>query len=110
MISAALFTTLLEHPISPIRQAIASPFIRRFLIGVATGLAAIAIFYSPWGKQSAAHLNPAVILTVFRLEKVKPWDALFTFCFSVAFRRSPLSQQYFYSFKGFTQRLLIQCS
>ncbi|WP_404788085.1 MIP/aquaporin family protein [Altericista sp. CCNU0014] len=77
MISAAVFTTLLEHPGSPIHQAIALPLLRRFLIGVAMGLTAIAIVYSPWGKQSGAHLNPAFTLTFFRLGKVKPWDAFY---------------------------------
>jgi aquaporin Z len=41
------------------------------------GLTAIAIFYSPWGKQSGAHINPSVTLTFFRLGKIKLWDALF---------------------------------
>jgi aquaporin Z len=33
MIMAAVFTTLLQHPASPLRQAIADPLLRRFLIG-----------------------------------------------------------------------------
>jgi len=41
------------------------------------GLTAIAIIYSPWGKQSGAHLNPAVTFTFFRLGKVKPWMRFF---------------------------------
>jgi len=77
MISAGAVTTILEYPASPIRQAIADPVLRRFLIGVAMGLTAIAIIYSPWGKQSGAHINPAVTFTFFRLGKVKPWDAFF---------------------------------
>jgi aquaporin Z len=77
MISAAMFTALLEHPASPIRQAIADPLLRRFMIGVAMGLTAIGIIYSPWGKQSGAHINPAVTFTFFRLGKIKPWDAFF---------------------------------
>ncbi len=32
-------------------------------MGVAMGLTAIGIIYSPWGKQSGAHLNPAVTLS-----------------------------------------------
>ncbi|BAY65620.1 major intrinsic protein [Calothrix brevissima NIES-22] len=77
MISAAVVTTLLEHPVSSIRQAITDSLLRRFIIGVAMGLTAICIIYSPWGKQSGAHINPVVTLTFFRLGKIKPWDAMF---------------------------------
>lgn len=77
MLSACFFTALLEYPASPARQAIASPFLRRALTGAAMGLTAIALIYSPWGKQSGAHYNPAVTLTFLRLGKVAPADALF---------------------------------
>ncbi len=77
MISAGLLGTLLEYPGSPVHQAIADPFLRRLLMGIAMGLTAIAIIYSPWGKQSGAHVNPSVTLTFFRLGKVEPWDTLF---------------------------------
>ncbi|MBD2168827.1 aquaporin [Calothrix membranacea FACHB-236] len=77
MISAAVVTALLEHPDSPIRQAITDSLLRRFIIGMAMGLTAICIIYSPWGKQSGAHINPVVTLTFFRLGKIKPWDAMF---------------------------------
>jgi len=77
MISAALCTILVEHPSSPIRASIADPFTRRLLIGTAMGATAVGIIYSPWGKQSGAHLNPAVTLTFFRLGKIEGWDALF---------------------------------
>ena len=77
MISAGLFATLLEYPGFPIRQAIDSPLVRRILMGLAMGLTAVGIIYSPWGKQSGAHINPAVTLTFYRLGKIKSWDALF---------------------------------
>src|SRR6266568_8035721 len=77
MISACLFGILLEHPDSPVRRLIADPFLRRFLAGLAMGLTAITIIYSPWGKQSGAHMNPSVTLTFFRLGKISGWDAVF---------------------------------
>ncbi|MDX2232205.1 MAG: aquaporin [Leptolyngbyaceae cyanobacterium bins.349] len=77
MLSASVVTAMLEHPASLIHQAIPDSLVRRFLIGVAMGLTAIALIYSPWGKQSGAHLNPVVTLTFFRLGKVKRTDTLF---------------------------------
>jgi aquaporin Z len=83
MISAGLFTALLEYPESPIRHAIRNDFVRLALNGVAMGLTAIGIIYSPWGARSGAHMNPAVTWTFFRLGKVKLWDALFYPIFQV---------------------------
>ena len=77
MISAGVFTALLEYPNSPLRHAIPSDFVRLALNGLAMGLTAIGIIYSPWGARSGAHMNPAVTWTFFRLGKVKSWDALF---------------------------------
>jgi aquaporin Z len=77
MVSACVFGALYEFPQSPIRQAIMSPGLRRLLMGMSMGLTAIAIIYSPWGKQSGAHINPSVTFTFFRLGKIKVWDALF---------------------------------
>jgi aquaporin Z len=77
MISASVFTIALYHPVSPIVHLLPTEFTRRVLIGIAMGLTAIALIYSPWGKQSGAHLNPAVTFTFYRLGKVAGWDALF---------------------------------
>ncbi|MCI0402816.1 MAG: aquaporin [Acidobacteria bacterium] len=77
MISACLFTALLYHPLSPVRQALPSALLRNALTGLAMGLTLIAIVYSPWGKRSGAHLNPAFTLTFLRLGKVAPRDAAF---------------------------------
>ena len=77
MVSACVFGVLYGYPGSPLRQAVPSAFIRGLLAGLSMGATAIAIFYSPWGKQSGAHINPAVTLTFLRLGKIRLWDALF---------------------------------
>src|SRR5262245_44772753 len=77
MVSASLFTILLYHPSSPAVRIIPSEFVRRILTGLAMGLTLVGIVYSPWGKRSGAHMNPAFTLTFFRLGKVAPWDAVF---------------------------------
>lgn len=77
MVAAGTVVTGIEIDASPIKHYIADPFLRRIPIGVAMGLTAIALIYSPWGKRSGAHLNPAVTLTFFRLGKLTPWDAFF---------------------------------
>lgn len=77
MISACLFTVLLWHPQSPAVAVIPSELSRRALTGLAMGLTAIAIVYSPWGQQSGAHFNPSFTLTFWRLKKINTPDALF---------------------------------
>lgn len=77
MVSACVFGALYEFPQSPVHQATASGFLRRLLMGLSMGSTAIAIIYSPWGKQSGAHINPSVTFTFLRLGKIKFWDALF---------------------------------
>src|SRR5438132_1582329 len=77
MISAGLFTILLFHPQSPAVTFLPDPFMRRMCVGIAMGGTAIALVFSPLGKRSGAHFNPAVTLTFWRLGKIKNWDALF---------------------------------
>ena len=77
MVSACVFGVLYGFPQSPVRHAISSDFLRDLLGGLSMGLTAVAIFYSPWGKQSGAHINPSVTLTFFRLGKIKFWDLVF---------------------------------
>jgi aquaporin Z len=75
MVSACSFGVLLEHPGAPAHSAIADPTTRRVLMGVAMGLTAMAIVYSPWGQRSGAHMNPSLTLTFWRLGKIDPRDA-----------------------------------
>ena len=75
LFSAGVFAIILFYSSSSINENFNGLTIR-FLFGIVIGLTAIGIIYSPWGKQSGAHMNPAVTLAFF-LGKIKPWDATF---------------------------------
>jgi aquaporin Z len=45
-------------------------------MGIAMGLTAVGLIYSPWGRRSGAHMNPAVTVTFLRLGKITPSDAV----------------------------------
>jgi aquaporin Z len=72
---ACTLGVLLGHPASAAVRAVPDPFVRRALFGLAMGATAAAIVYSPAGKRSGAHLNPAVTLAYLRLGKVRALDA-----------------------------------
>lgn len=46
-------------------------------MGFAMGITNTLLIYSPMGRLSGAHMNPAVTLTFFGLGKVKVWDAFY---------------------------------
>ena len=75
MISATTFAVLLFHPASILGPG--QPLTRRALMGLAMGTTGVAIIYSPPGRRSGAHLNPAVTLTFLRLGKIAGADAAF---------------------------------
>jgi aquaporin Z len=77
MISAGVIATLLGSPHSPAQAALMSPFLRGMLAGIAMGLTSVTLVYSPWGRRSGAHLNPALTWTFWRLGRMKRWDAIF---------------------------------
>src|SRR5258707_268273 len=76
MVSAGLFSTALEAQTSWLRTAIPDGGARRALAGLAMGLTAVALIYSPWGRRSGAHMNPAVTLAFLRLKRMRSLDAL----------------------------------
>jgi aquaporin Z len=77
MVTACLCTALLEYPHSVVHAALPEPAVRRALLGLGMGLTATGITYSPWGKRSGAHINPAVTLAFLHLRKIRIWDAAF---------------------------------
>ncbi|MBC7928486.1 MAG: aquaporin [Bryobacteraceae bacterium] len=83
MFTTCVFTVLLEHPMSRVHELITSAFVRRAIAGVALGATLLAIYYSPMGKRSGAHLNPAFTINFALLGKVKPADTLFYVMFQI---------------------------
>ena len=82
MVAACIGTAVLWHPDSFVEHWTGNnPTLQRLLMGIAMGLTAIGIVYSPWGKRSGAHINPALTLTFLRLGKIHFWDAVFYILF-----------------------------
>src|SRR5471030_1997998 len=77
MLAACAAAVVLFDAESPVARALPNSVLKRLLMGAAMGGTAVAIVYSPWGKRSGAHFNPAVTLTFFHLGKIQTWEAIF---------------------------------
>jgi aquaporin Z len=84
MVSACFFSAMLFSEKSSWYHAISGQMMRNLLMGVAMGITALIIFYSPLTAPSGSHINPAVSFTFLRLDKMCRYDALFFAIFQVA--------------------------
>lgn len=76
MLAACLAAAALEAPGSALHQAIADPFLRRAIMGLFMALTIVCLIYSPMGRNSGAHYNPAATLCFWRLKRINGRDAL----------------------------------
>ncbi len=77
MVSACFFGTKLFAPGSAWVHSIPDETMRNVIMGIAMGLTALFIFYSPWTAPSGSQINPAVTLSFLRLGKMCRYDAFF---------------------------------
>ena len=77
MISASVATVLSYDPRSPTFGLIENEFWKRALMALAMAGTAAAIIYSPWGKRSGAHMNPAFTLSFWVMGKINTVDAVY---------------------------------
>ncbi len=78
IIGARLLTVLLEHPDLFVMKGWLGnhPSLRRVPLGLCMGVY-IAMVVHLFGKQSGAHINPAVTATFLRIGKINNWNAVF---------------------------------
>ncbi|HYC77150.1 MAG TPA: aquaporin [Planctomycetota bacterium] len=74
MAAACAVAALLYHPASPFGGLAADRVAGRLPMGLAMGGVALALVYSPWGRRSGAHFNPAFTLAQYRLGRVAAPD------------------------------------
>ena len=84
MVSACFFDAVVEYHGLPLRHALTSALLRRFLVGLAMGLTGLYIFTSRFGRQSGAYINPAVTLVRYRLGDINRRDAICYVLFQLA--------------------------
>jgi aquaporin Z len=74
---SSLAAVLFHHPDSVVARAMGpQEWVQRIGVGLVVGGLVAAMAYSPWGKRSGAHFNPAVTLGFWQLGHIRTADAL----------------------------------
>lgn len=81
MISACFFSALFWGKDASFHFEIHNGMDRNIINGLLMGGTALFIFYSPFTAPSGSHINPAVTVTFWRLNKMCPWDVAFFILF-----------------------------
>ena len=71
VLAAGVVTAWLQPP------GAGNEVLHRAISGVLMGGLLMAMIYSPWGRRSGSHMNPAITLAYLRLGKVGRWDGVF---------------------------------
>jgi aquaporin Z len=73
---SSLASVVFHHPESAVARALGPAWVQRVGIGLALALLVAIMAYSPWGKRSGAHFNPAVTLGFWQLGHIGTADAI----------------------------------
>ena len=77
LVFSSTAAVVFHHPGSPVARALGPhEWVQRLGMGVVMGLLVAAMAYSPWGKRSGGHFNPAVTLGFWHLGHIRTPDAL----------------------------------
>ncbi|MCG8475002.1 MAG: aquaporin [Cytophagales bacterium] len=84
MVSACLCWTFLASPQSALSSMLPALWQKLTVMGGCMGLTALFIFYSPWTSPSGAHINPAVTLAFYRINRICPINTVMYIIFQFA--------------------------